>query len=879
MKPFDKKLLCTTDRSAFTDIQGIGNDPLYMRYETVSAIIDREIDPQYRSFIAMPIYQVDDDIIEWYTPEWNERPVRFNDLPTNEQIKYNAIKEQTLAHYQSHVMAMRGVDRSILKSVIKYVDDEFIFCFDNKVVLVAWGMTPDPELYSPTGGISVHVGKEANYYKVQFICNPAMATFRVPKESTLMRRENSVISTVDLPELVLNENVQFLGWDPHPQGTKVDRDLTFVAQFNNIPEPPKTPEPPVIPPIPEEQDNNCTVFFDAGEQGVLSGNNYVTKQRGTVLLPNEIPLITPNEGFEFTGWSVNPANLLVDRDMTIRAQYQQRKKGFNWLWALLAVLLGILVALLILLCIKGCDTYHNSVVAPGNVYGDSIYAGGPGRPIERIDGPNGPIDDNRPGPGYGTGPVDIIGDDGSLPDFPVAPPNLGDGGEDLPIITTPDGRQIIGNRVNVFFEDARADLDKFVREFKRLYPDSSQYKIIGIDKNVPWLQVQVPVNEVEKMCQEIPAKIPDPASIAFDEAVMMRYDNNLGRGEFNALQRRTQMIRGKEGWHIGAINLKTAWMVTKGSPSVTVAVVDDGLDLRHEMFTGRIVGAYNVFRRDDRLATGEGHGTHVAGLAVGSDAKVSQGVTGVAPKCKLMPVQVFDNGMCTMSSLVAGIMYSIHKGASVVNVSVGPSMAQLQGQPVSQLEEIARGVFKPAEKVWNRIYEVAKQHKCIIVFASGNESLLASTYPQLRSTGTINVAAINPNNKLAFFSNYGSRGFMVGAAVSAPGEDIISAFPAPKNYEVADGTSMAAPIVTGTIALMKSIKPDLTTAQALSILRSTGKQLVTNAGPMIQTDKAVMTVKRGNVPADRSSNTTTRPTQPSRGTTTAPRQSTGRRAA
>ena len=49
------------------------------------------------------------------------------------------------------------------------------------------------------------------------------------------------------------------------------------------------------------------------------------------------------------------------------------------------------------------------------------------------------------------------------------------------------------------------------------------------------------------MCQEIPAKISDPASIAFDEAVMMRYDNNLGRGEFNALQRRTQMIRGKEG--------------------------------------------------------------------------------------------------------------------------------------------------------------------------------------------------------------------------------------------------------------------------------------------------------------------------------------------
>ena len=54
MRPFDKNLLCTTDRAAFTDIQGIGKDPLYMRYETVSAIINREIAPDFRSFIAMP---------------------------------------------------------------------------------------------------------------------------------------------------------------------------------------------------------------------------------------------------------------------------------------------------------------------------------------------------------------------------------------------------------------------------------------------------------------------------------------------------------------------------------------------------------------------------------------------------------------------------------------------------------------------------------------------------------------------------------------------------------------------------------------------------------------------------------------------------------
>ncbi|MBQ4007333.1 MAG: S8 family serine peptidase [Muribaculaceae bacterium] len=852
MRPFDKNLLCTTDRAAFTDIQGIGKDPLYMRYETVSAIINREIAPDFRSFIAMPVYQIDDNIIEWYTTPWNEQPVSLNNLPDADKAKYLEIKRKTLEHYQRHIEQMRGDDRIILKNAIKYVNDEFIYCFDDKVVMVAWGMTPDPELYSPTGSITVHVGKEANFYKVHFICDPAMASFRVPKYSVLTRRENTVISTEDLPELVVAEGYEFTGWDPHPQGTVVNHDLTFVARFN------ATGTPPAVPPVVEEppklDDNGCTIFFDAGQQGTLAGFNTIRKNRGSVLLPNEIPVVTPNKGYKFTGWNINPVNMIVDRDMTISAMYE-KKPGFNWLWALLAVLLGILVALLILLCLKGCNSCSRTVVGPVGA-NDSIYAGGPGRPIERIDGPNGPIDDNRPNPDYDTGPVDIIDDDGSLPDYPVAPPNLGDGGQDLPIITTPDGRQIIGNRVNVFFEDARADLDKFVREFKRNFPDSTKYKIIGVDKNVPWLQVQVPVNEVEAMCAAIPRKIPDPASIAFDESIMMRFD--VGPN-FNTLQRRTQMIRGREGWHIGAVNLKQAWSITKGDPSVKVAVVDDGLDLRHEMFRGRIVEAYNVFRRDDRLATGEGHGTHVAGLAVGSDAKIDKGVTGMAPKCKLMPVQVFDNGMCTMSSLVAGIMYAVHRGADVINVSVGPSLAMLKGQPVSQLEEIARGVFKPAQKVWNRIFQVARAHKCIIVFASGNETLLASTYPQLRSTETINVAAINPNGKMSFFSNYGSPGYMVGASVSAPGEDIISAFPAPKNYEIADGTSMAAPIVTGVVALMKSVNRNITVTQALSVLRSTGKNLVSNAGPMIQADKALLTVKRGNLPADRTPQTTTPP--------------------
>ena len=103
------------------------------------------------------------------------------------------------------------------------------------------------------------------------------------------------------------------------------------------------------------------------------------------------------------------------------------------------------------------------------------------------------------------------------------------------------------------------------------------------------------------------------------------------------------------GWHLDAIDVEEGWEITKGSPNITVAVVDDGIDATHDILKGRIVSSYNVFTQDNRLSVGQGHGTHVAGLAVGSDKMFDKGVSGVAPKCKLMPIQVFDNGMCTFS--------------------------------------------------------------------------------------------------------------------------------------------------------------------------------------------------------------------------------------
>ena len=128
----------------------------------------------------------------------------------------------------------------------------------------------------------------------------------------------------------------------------------------------------------------------------------------------------------------------------------------------------------------------------------------------------------------------------------------------------------------------------------------------------------------------------------------------------------------------------------------------------------------------------------------------------------------------------------------------------------------------------------------IIVFAAGNSHLLAAMQPQLRSKSTINVGAIGKNNTMTEWSNFGNTVY-----VSAPGEGIYSSMPG-NRYQAQDGTSMAAPIVTGVVALMKSVNKNVTVSQALSAFTSTGVSIRNGnqSGPAIQADKAVSKVKR-----------------------------------
>lgn len=795
-----KRKIGSTEICDFTDYQGIGHDPLYKRYDSVHSIVRKAVDPRFAHFFAAPDYSAKDDAVNWYIEEWTEMPETLGSLEGERREKYLKIKDRTISHYKKVLKSLSGEELQVLACAMRYIDDDFIFCCDDKVHLVAWGMTPDTRKHISKGEL-VHEAPTITKYHLTFDAgeNGKIAS---RLNSHISLAEGTEITKNDLPEVNPEEGLVFTGWTPEPVGMKVTGDMTFTAKYDKAAVPP--PQPPV-PPLPAD----ALISFNAGPNGILKGNPEVTKPLGSRLIPNEIPIVTPNKGYVFKGWDINPLQTLVSGDMTINAVYDKKKPWYaGWLkW----VLLGLLLLLLLLLfawlfrnCHGGCARGVNGVVDADrivNAAGDSIDDNGIVRPIEL--------------------------DDGRLPeDQAIVAPVLGEGGELPPIERNPGVPPVIANRLFLFLEDESDSVDALAADFKKAYP-GDQYSIIGFDRDVKSLLIQIPESERDQIRKTINSRIPNHKFLVFDEGI---YELN---GHVSS------STSSSPGWHINAVKAREGWRITKGSPEVRVAVVDDGIDPSHPMFKGRIVDAYNVFTQNNHLSRGAGHGTHTAGLAVGSLDFLNQGAAGIAPDCRLMPVQVLDNGMCPLSALVSGIMYSVHKNADVVNISIGPTFQGLNALPVEMQNEIARSQFKNVEKLFQRVCRIASAKNTILVFAAGNDDILSSIPPENRTNVAITVGAVDQKLYPTEFTNYGPC-----TDISAPGKEIYSAFPV-RNFRSFDGTSMAAPIVSGTIALMKSLKKDLTVRQARNVLYKTGCDVYGYMPPMVQVNLALEAVRKG----------------------------------
>jgi len=251
-------------------------------------------------------------------------------------------------------------------------------------------------------------------------------------------------------------------------------------------------------------------------------------------------------------------------------------------------------------------------------------------------------------------------------------------------------------------------------------------------------------------------------------------------------------------WGLPRIGAPMAWNETMGSNGVVVAIVDTGVLLSHEDLAAHLdtVNDYDFANNDSTANDDLGHGTHVAGIA----AAMANGVygVGVAPNCTILPVKVLDaNGDGDSYWVAEGIQWAADHGADVINLSLGSySSSQVEAEAVA--------------------YAQAKD--VVVVGASGNDGVNSVTYPAALD-GVIAVGATDSSDAVCDFSNGGPRLDLV-----APGKTIYSTSITGR-MTMMDGTSMAAPFVSGAAALLRSKFPELSEAQVVACLEASSEDL------------------------------------------------------
>jgi len=269
-------------------------------------------------------------------------------------------------------------------------------------------------------------------------------------------------------------------------------------------------------------------------------------------------------------------------------------------------------------------------------------------------------------------------------------------------------------------------------------------------------------------------------------------------------------------WGLTRIRAPQAWDLTTGAVTVTIAVLDTGVDGTHPDLVTKMITGYRVL--DHTLifpfvnSDDHGHGTHVAGIAAASTNN-GIGVAGVSWGARIMPVKVLSGGVGTDADVADGIIWAVENGARILNLSLG-------GEDANQTLEDA------VLYAWNQgAFLAAAAGNCgdpNTYTANGCTRLNPVFYPAAYP-GAFAVASTDSSDTRATSSEHG---YFVAAA--APGVFIYSTALFPSNgYRYSSGTSMATPFVAGLASLLWSVNPNLTNAQVTTLIRSTADDLGT----------------------------------------------------
>lgn len=317
----------------------------------------------------------------------------------------------------------------------------------------------------------------------------------------------------------------------------------------------------------------------------------------------------------------------------------------------------------------------------------------------------------------------------------------------------------------------------------------------------------------------------------------------------------------------GGMNLPAAWDITTGSASVVVAVLDTGIVPHADIDPSRRLPGYDFISADPGgaffvandgdgrdndpsdpgdwatqadvddpttpctdVANSSWHGTHVAGV-IGAASNNATGIAGIDWTARILPVRVLGRCGGYTSDIADGIRWAAGitvdgvtnpNPAKVLNISLGTSV------PCSATPTIQAAI------------DDAVAAGATVVVAAGNENIDAANASPASCSGVITVAATTRTGARAAYSNFGAS-----VEIAAPGgstplnvngvESSVNTGTTTPNadgstYASYQGTSMAAPAVTGIVSLILSLRPTLTPAEALSLLQSTARGFPTGTG-------------------------------------------------
>lgn len=242
-----------------------------------------------------------------------------------------------------------------------------------------------------------------------------------------------------------------------------------------------------------------------------------------------------------------------------------------------------------------------------------------------------------------------------------------------------------------------------------------------------------------------------------------------------------------------------AWNDSIGRRELVVAVIDSGVVHDHPDLAGKLLPGYDFLRHDDDPDDEVGHGTAVAGIIAAAGGN-GVGIAGGAMGVRILPLKVGDQFGASSFLIAQAIYAAVESGARVINLSLGADT------PSATLEQAI---------------EWAYERETVVVAAAGNSPdtvTFPASYPEVIAVG----GATADGRRLASFSSRLTRVDLV-----APAENVLTTTWDGQHagWEPRSGTSFATPIVTATVALVRSIAPDSRVEWVRQVLRETARPL------------------------------------------------------